>query len=501
MTDQDALFTAPHHDGSELYLDAQAPALGDVAHARVFVPHGPGGSGDDAQVVARRVRDGEPAYTTAEVESTDDAGTWWGVDVPVDGPVTSYRFLLGRGGAHGGFRWLNATGVHARDVSDTADFRLVAHAAPPDWVADQVAYQVFPDRFARSAHTVDAPAWAQPADWDEPVVHRGPGTPRQWYGGDLDGIADKLEHLDQLGATLLYITPVFEGRSNHRYDAITFDRVDPALGGDHALQRLIEAAHARGIRVVGDLTLNHTGVGHEWFERARTDRSSAEAAFYTFGETSDDYVAWLGIKSLPKLDHRSPELRRRLYEGDGSVVARWLRAGLDGWRIDVANMTGRLGDVDLAHDVARAVRRTFEQVGSPGWLLAEHGHDASADLAGDGWHGTMDYNGFTRPVWAWLNGGSDAGPGLPHHLEFLGAPVDLPVLGGPSVVATMREAHAAMPWRSWTASTSHLDSHDTPRFRTVTGGGTDGGIDRAGRGRLRHVLGLALQMTLPGVPS
>lgn len=495
------LWQTPHHDGSAHYLDAQTPTFGDVARARVHVPHTAETPGQDVQLAARRIRDGEPAWSLGEVERVDDAGAWWTVELPVEGPVTSYRFLLGRGGARGGYAWLNAAGLHAYDVTDAQDFRMVAHGGPPDWVPDQVMYQVFPDRFARSGVERETPAWGVAAGWDDPVRHRGPDVGRQWYGGDLDGIAQHLDHLELLGATLLYLTPVFEGRSNHRYDAITFDRVDPVLGGDVALERLIAAAHGRGIRVVGDLTLNHTGVGHEWFRRAQADPEAPEASFYSFRKHPDDYETWLGVRSLPKLDHRSAELRRRLYEGDRSVVARWLRAGLDGWRIDVANMTGRLRDVDLTHEVARTVRATFAGFEKPGWLLAEHGHDASGDLLGDGWHGTMDYTGFTRPVWSWLNGGSTAGPGVPHELMFLGAPVQIPVLGGDAAMRTMREVHAAMPWRSWVSSTAHLDSHDTPRFRTVAGGGTDGWVDAAGRGRDRHLLGLALQLTMPGVPS
>ncbi len=202
---------------------------------------------------------------------------------------------------------------------------------------------------------------------------------------------------------MLYLTPVFEGRSNHRYDAVSFDQVDPALGGDEALERLIVAAHQRGIRVLGDLTTNHTGSGHEWFLTAQADAASPEAGFYRFRHHPDDYVAWWDIPSLPKLDHANAELRARLYEGKGSIVARWLRAGLDGWRIDVANMTGRMGGDDLANDVARRIRATMQEVNPEAWLLAEHGHDASADLVGDGWDGTMDYQGFTRPVWVWLN--------------------------------------------------------------------------------------------------
>jgi alpha-glucosidase len=490
----------PHHDGSPLYRP-DPPVLGARIPLRVRVPHTAEGRPAADHVVLRSVRDGEPYVVEATQESSDEAGAWWTVDLPVHNPSTSYRFLLTDGRSR--FRWLNAAGVHERDVTDASDFRISTKHLLPDWVEDQVAYQVFPDRFQRTETGAPLPAWAIPAAWDDPVLHRGPDVPFQLYGGTLDGIGERLGHLGDLGTTLLYLTPVFEAWSNHRYDAVSFDRVDPVLGGDAALSRLLHAAHQAGIRVVGDLTTNHTGAHHDWFEAARADAGSAERGFYRFGD-DDTYVSWLDIASLPKLDHSDVELARRLYDGPDSVVARWLREGLDGWRVDVANMTGRLGADDLAHQVAQAVRRTIADVRPDGWLLAEHGHDASLDLDGTGWHGTMDYAGFTRPVWCWLNGGSPTHPveppGLPHGLSYLGLPIDIPVVPAELAVATMREVHAAMPWQSYVGSTMHLDSHDVPRFRTVTGGGTDGWIDAKGRGRDRHLVGLAIQMTMPGVP-
>jgi alpha-glucosidase len=487
----------PHHDGSGTYVGDGAPEIGDAVRLRVRVPHREDGSPAATAMALRALRDGEPRIARAEVESTDEDGSWWGVDLDVANPLTSYRFVLTDD--REGYRWLTASGVHHRDVTDAGDFKISTEHRLPGWVGDQVGYQVFPDRFERTPVDADLPAWAQPADWDDPVVHRGPDVPYQLYGGTLDGVVRRLDHLADLGATLLYLTPVFPARSNHRYDAQSFEHVDPLLGGDAALDRLVAAAHDRGIRVVGDLTTNHSGDDHEWFRRAQADPESPERGFYRFHDDGS-YAAWLEIPSLPKLDHASDELARRLYAGDGSVAAHWLRRGLDGWRIDVANMTGRLGADDHAHRVAMALRRTMAAERPDGWLLAEHGHDASLDLLGPGWHGTMDYAGFTRPVWCWLNGGNPGGPGIPHGLDYLGLPLDIPVLPATSAVATMREVHGAMPWASWTSSTMHLDSHDTPRFRTVTGGGTDGWVDASGIGREKHLLGLALQMTMPGVP-
>ncbi|PWD49508.1 alpha-glycosidase [Serinibacter arcticus] len=500
----------PHHDGSVRFVAPGPHALGDDVRLTVLVPDLADGREGAERVVLRSLRDGEPHLAPAAPGERTAGSRWWTVEMRLVNPVMRYRFFLG--GPDGGYRWLNAEGVHARDTSDGADFVLNAVATPPDWVVDQVAYQIFPDRFARSSPDTPRPVWADEVSWETPVIGSGPGVERQWYGGDLDGIAARLDHVVALGAGVIYLTPVFEGRSNHRYDAVTFDRVDPALGGDAALRRLIDAAHARGLRVLGDLTTNHTGREHEWFLAAQADADAPEAAFYRFREHPDDYVAWLDVPSLPKLDHAGEEIRRRLYRGPDSVVGRWLLAGLDGWRIDVANMTGRLGADDLAHEVAREIRATMHAIDPEAWLLAEHGHDAGGDLVGDGWDGTMDYQGFTRPLWVWLNGGAPgaaaaaeaAGTGprpVEHGLDFLGLPADVPVLPATAVTATMREVHAAMPWAAQAASTLHLDSHDTPRFRTVVGGGTDGTVDRSGAGRRRHLLGLALQLTMPGVPS
>jgi len=495
---------SPHHDGSAAYVDPTTRALGEVVRLRILVPDREDGAEAAQHVVLRSVRDGEPELTAAVPGPRGPGGRWWHVDLVLVNRTTRYRFFLS--GTDGSYHWLNAEGLFDRDLSDAGDFVVRADDVPPAWVPDQVAYQIFPDRYAASAAAADreTPAWAVRQEWSGPVRNGGKHVEDHWFAGDLDGVIEHLDHVEELGATVLYLTPVFEGRSNHRYDAVSFDRVDPVLGGDEALERLIVAAHARGIRVLGDLTTNHTGAGHEWFLAAQADAASPEAGFYRFRSHPEDYVAWWDIPSLPKLDHANPELRRRLYEGGDSIVARWLRAGLDGWRIDVANMTGRMGGDDLANDVARRIRRTMHEVNPEAWLLAEHGHDASADLVGDGWDGTMDYQGFTRPLWVWLNGGARTGvddDAVPHGLDFLGLPIDIPVLPATSAVGTMRDVHARMSWAAQSASTLHLDSHDTPRFRTVVGGGTDGWVDVEGRGRTRHLLGLALQMTMPGVPS
>lgn len=481
----------PHHDGSAHYLSTSAPAPGGRVTVRVRVPTGIGVD----RVTLRVLQDGEPFYHSMTATAAGRHETWWTGEVEVHNPVTSYRFHTD---GPAGYGWLTATGWHrGRDVLDAGDFLLSSYAGPPDWAADAIVLQVFPDRFARSAGAESRPVpdWAVPTPWDDPIVaadgrRASLAFGRQFYGGDLAGIAEHLEHLARLSADVLYLTPIFTAGSAHRYDAATFEQVDPVLGGDQALVDLVQAAHARGIRVLGDLTTNHTGNRHEWFRRAQADPAAPEAAYYLFGTHPEDYVGWFGHRTLPKLDWRSEALREAFLRGPDSVVGRWLRppAGLDGWRIDVANMTGRYRDVDLAHEVAAEIRATMREVRPDGWLVAEHCHIAGADLLGPGWHGTMNYAGFTRPVWTWL---SHHEPGAISSDGFLGVPTGygVPRLSGSSAVAAMREANATMPWRSQLAGMNALDTHDTPRFRTVVG--SDPG---------RHLAGLALLFTLPGAP-
>lgn len=472
----------PHHDSGPSFVTVQRPRLGEEVGLRVWVPD----TFPVTQVAVRQVIDGE-TFNRVLTPAPADHGTWWTTTIVAENLLNRYRFCLAGPPGPTRYTWLTAAGIVDHDVSDSTDFTLSCHDGPPSWVTDAVVYQIFPDRFASSGRSYEVPDWAIPTPWGT-TPDRAEKSFAEYFGGDLWGVLEHLDYIASLGANVIYLTPVFPARSVHRYDASRFDIVDPLLGGDEALLALVRAAHQRGIRVVCDLTTNHTGQTHTWFEAARADASCAEAEYFYFTEHPDRWVGWLGIRSLPKVNHASRALRERLYTGDASVAARWLSEPylVDGWRIDVANMTGRLGEVDLAHQVARDLRATMarvsERTGRGTWLVAEHGHDASRDLQGEGWHGTMNYQGFTRPLWAWL---SDPG----NDINWLGLPMAVPHLSGRQVKQTLHGYNAELPWVARLASQNQLDSHDTARFRSVSGS------DDALR------VGLAALVTLPGVPT
>lgn len=466
----------PHHDGSP---DFVTPNGGHV-HVRVRVPGGADG------VYARLVEDGEAVLIEARLEHEADGVSWYGVDLPRLEVVTTYRFAIVRDRR---YTWLNQEGPHDHEVTDDGDFRLLDSPAPPDWVPATTVYQIFPDRFARDDDSVDSPAdhpeWALPRDWDHEPAGSGLLASREFYGGTLEGVRRHLDHLADLGAEVVYLTPFFPAGSTHRYDASSFDEVDPWLGGDAALSALVREARARGMRVMGDLTTNHTGDEHEWFRAAKADADSPEAGFYYFTSHPEEYVSWLGVRSLPKLDYTDTELRERVYGADDSVLVSRLvgEDPLDGWRIDVANMTGRLGALDLNHEVSGEIAARMRETAPQAWLLAEHFYDAGPDTRHDGWHGVMNYAGFTRPVWAWLNTGPE---GVRYAATHTSAP--LPSSGAAEAVRALRAANAGLPWRVRTHSVNALSTHDSARFRTVVGDA------------VRQAVGVAAQATLPGVP-
>ncbi|HKT03922.1 MAG TPA: glycoside hydrolase family 13 protein [Rugosimonospora sp.] len=465
-----------HHDGSARYVPNQSPRIGDVVdvYARASGTAGVG------EVWLRATQDGGVRFLPATVEPVPGAEpgvVWFRAPLPVHNRVTRYRFLLA--GA-GGYRWLTAAGIRAGHIPDDTDFRLVCGDGPPAWSADAIGYLIFPDRFARSAGADRRPVpdWALVRRWDAPVNGAAPDCEREFFGGDLDGIREHLDHVAALSADTICLTPFFASPTNHRYRASSFERVDPALGGEEAFTRLAGALHGRGWRLIGDLTTNHTGAEHEWFQRAR---AGAHRDLYYFDDRVEHgYETWANVEHLPKLNWGSRELRRRFFDGPDSVARRWLAAGLDGWRVDVGHRTGRRGADDDNHEVAAAMLAAVRASRPDALLIAEHMHDASGDIDIGGWHGVLNYAGFSRPVWSWLG----AEP-----LSCLGLPVGVPRLSAASMVKSMRAFAARMSWRTLTTSWSLLDSHDTPRIRTVVG--DDAALVEVAAG---------LMATLPGTP-
>jgi len=470
----------PHHDGSELYVSNIAPELGEKVTLKVRVP-------SDyvfEKAMLRIYHDGEPRIFEMKESKRDSTETWYQVNVEILNIQSYYRFaFIGKGK----YEWLNAKGLFDHDVHSNNDFQLVAFADNPEWIKSSVFYQIFPDRFARSGKVNIVPEWAHPRDWDLLPQGRGKYTGQELYGGDLYGVSEHLDHITDLGVNGIYFTPLFPARSNHRYDASSFEVIDPILGGDAAFQALIKTAKKKGIRILGDLTSNHCGAGHTWLAKAKKDKKSKERSYFYWDKSIKwGYIGWFGLESLPKLNFSSKALRKVIYEGKNSIVKKWIspKYGMAGWRIDVGNMTGRQGAENHHTEVMQGIRNAMAEVNPQTWLVAENGDFDASDLNGLGWQGAMNYQGFMRPFWNWINRNPEITGG------FQGLPFEMPRITGKQLVASMKEFNSSIPWRSLTASMMLLDSHDTARFRTVVMGD-----------KKAHIAAMTMMLTYPGVPS
>jgi len=462
-----------HHDGSRRYatpLDGADPdqlRIGDRVRLRVRA----GLDSGVERIVVRTTPDGEQVFAELTEVAPGPVCRWWEITIRVTMPVTGYRFLVATTDGH---HWLNAAGLHRATPTDREDFQLLAGSAPPGSLRNRVFYQIFPDRFANGDPTNDVQdgAWtyrgrtARRREWGEPPA-RGPEAMVEFFGGDLAGIEARLDHLVDLGVNAIYLNPIFDARSNHGYDIVDYARVADHYGGDAALVSLRAATRVRDILLILDIAPNHTGAEHPWFRTAQEDPTAPTAEYFVFHDHPDDYESWLGVGSLPKLDYRSAALRDAMYAGPDSVLRRWLRPpfSVDGWRIDVANMLGRLGPDQLGPEIARGMRTAIKEENPGAYLLGEHSFDAIDTLAGDQWDGVMNYWGFTMPVLEWLQGVA-----IRSHAS--GLILDTGRSSTESLVETMTAFRAAISWSVARHQFNLLDSHDTARIASIVAAGS-----------------------------
>lgn len=255
----------------------------------------------------------------------------------------------------------------------------------PDWVKRAVFYQIFPDRFARSRRTQHVRG-IHFKPWGSPPAEQG------FQGGDLYGVAEKLDYLQELGVTALYLNPIFSSASNHRYHTFDYMTVDPLLGGDAALRFLLDEAHARAMRVVLDGVFNHASRGFWAFHHIlETGGNSPYLDWFHVhgwplnpyprsGKEKTNYGAWWDNAALPKFNTNNPGVRDYLLE----VARYWINFGIDGWRLDVPE---EIKDEGFWQEF-----RAIVKAGNPdAYIVGEIWHDAEEWLRGDRFDAVMNY--------------------------------------------------------------------------------------------------------------
>ncbi len=372
----------------------------------------------------------------------------------------------------------------------------------PDWIKGGLIYQIFPDRFYSSKtkkenipndrFIVD--------DWYKQPEYRQNNGPcslsNDYYGGDLLGVSEKLPYLASLGVSCIYLNPIFEAHSNHRYNTANYLKIDPHLGNEEDLKNLCEKAKEFGISVVLDGVFSHTGDDSIYFNRtgrygdggAFKDQNSPYKNWFKFNNWPNNYHSWWGIKTLPETVEENPEFDEYI-TGENGVIRYWMKRGVKGWRLDVAD---ELPDSILDH-----IRTAIKAEDENGFLLGEVWENATNKISygvrrrylrGAQLDSVMNYP-FANAIIEYVNGGDGK--------DFL------------NTVLTIIEDY---PAKALNVLMNHLGTHDTARILTRLGTSYyPNSREEQSKRKLNEAeyktatkklkLAAVIQYTLPGVPS
>ena len=336
------------------------------------------------------------------------------------------------------------------------------------WVGGATCYQIFPDRFKKGGEQTGAKPNEYSFDggtvsvhsFDEEPLEYEDGRCLDFFNGDLQGIEESLDHFKKLGVDTLYLNPIGRSRTTHRYDCIDFFHVDEKLGGDEAFAQLCKALHDQDMKIIIDISINHTGTEHPWYKRAQADPNSREAGFYYFNEDGSA-SCWQDVPSLVQLNYTSETLRDVMYRSPDSVMRSFLRPPYlqDGWRLDVASEVGRRGKDQMCEEIWREVRKAVKKENPQAYLVGEDWVDSTPFLQGDMWDATMNYLGSSRPMRSWM-GETDRylTNGWGHQ------PAKTRPFTGTEFAQALQSHLTSMPAQMLGMQMNLINSHDTPRL-------------------------------------
>ena len=374
----------------------------------------------------------------------------------------------------------------------------------PEWARGAIIYQIFPDRF-RKAGECDLTGKLEPYtvhdDWYEEVAWQptpdGRVLNNDFYGGNFRGITEKMDYIASLGVTILYLNPISKSFSSHRYDTGDYKTPDPMLGTEADFTALCQAAHARGIRVILDGVYSHTGSNSLYFDKERAfggngaycTRESPYYSWYQFHHWPDSYQSWWDFDTLPTVNKLNPGFLDYIIEGEDSVVAHWLKAGCDGFRLDVVD--------ELPNEFLVRLRKRVRQLKPDALVIGEVWEDASNKCA---------YGQFRR---YFVDGELDSVMNYPFRTAIVNFLRDRDDGRGlKDAVLTIAENY---PPQVFLANMNLLGSHDSPRILTALIDDFDGSREELAHRHLsrqqydvaleRLLMASFLQYMLPGMPG
>lgn len=300
---------------------------------------------------------------------------------------------------------------------ESKDFQILIDYDSPEWMKHTVFYQIMADRFYnKKPELTPRPEdysyqGHRPInmDWDQAPLEYEDAHCIDFYGGDLYGIIDKLDYLEDLGVNGIYLNPIFKSPTMHKYDTLDYFEIDPSLGGNKALEELSKAMHERGMKLVLDISINHTSSSSKWFNKTCEFYPETQGAYcnpdakereYYFINDDGSYHTWAGVETMPTLNYSSQNLRNIIYKDENSVLKKWLKEpyNIDGWRFDVADVMARTEQLDISNEVWEEIYAQIKNTEKDAVIIAEEWTDAWYMYDGKKWDTCMNYFQISRPI-------------------------------------------------------------------------------------------------------
>lgn len=460
-----------HSDGTAEFVSNPSPKMNETVTIRIRMY-------EDAPVecvLLRSIPNGIEVFTEMRVEKRERGLVYYAAELTMTEKRMAYQFYLVCKDVVYFYTQKDIT-THIPD--HTYDFVLLTDYVQPEWVKDAVFYQIFPDRFCNGdpsndvqdgEYTQDGWPTIRMKNWEDRALTYEEGHCLDFYGGDLQGVKEKIPYLKELGVTAVYLNPIFFAPSVHKYDCLDYFHVDPHFGGDEALAELSSALHENGMKLILDISINHTGIAHKWFNRdgvwfdksvgAYNNPDSPERAYYFFGQ-DNTYHGWLGVQTLPTLNYTSEALRDIIYRNEDSVLKKWLKPpySIDGWRFDVAEVFARNDQVQLAHELWPEIRKSIRAVNPQAYILAEDWGDCAEYLQGREWDSPMNYYGCGRVMRRFLG---ETDPFMGKHPKLRNIPYKMTA---EDVKNRVMQHLAKLPYAIWENQFNLLGSHDINRL-------------------------------------
>ena len=460
-----------YSDGSKYFVSKPLPETGDKIRIALKMCENP----DVTAVFLQAKQNGVERPLKMKRVSSENGIVRYEVEVQVFEKEFRYFFLIATPGC---IYYYNEGGITTHIPDESRIFRLLVNFEQPEWVKNAVFYQIFPERFCNGnpqndvkdgEYSFDGFKCKKIADWDSVPEPYQKAHCLDFYGGDLEGIKQKIPYLKKLGITAIYLNPIFYAATVHKYDCLDYFHVDPHFGGDEALAELTQELHKNGIRIILDVSINHTGIANRWFNRDGTffpktegafnNPESPEREFYFFG-ADNSYKAWFDVPTLPTLNYTSQKLRDVIYKNPDSLVKKWLKAPYctDGWRFDVADTMARNNEIQLHHTIWPEIRKSIKEENRDAYILAEDWSDCTEFLNGDEWDSQMNYYGSCRPVRQFY-GQTDIFTGREKELRGVSYKMTAKDLSEQITLFLSR-----LPFAVRQLQFNLLDSHDVPRL-------------------------------------